>query len=119
MSLTWCTSTPEPPYYAVMFTSLRKSADPEGYDRMAQAMDTLAAQQAGYLGVESVRNADGMGITISYWRDEDSIIAWKRVAAHTEAQRQGRANWYEDYAVRIARVDRAYTLATSHEVGLG
>lgn len=86
---------------------------------MAQAMDALAARQPGYLGAESVRNGEGVGITISYWRDEASILAWKRVAAHAEAQREGRPSWYEDYAVRIARVERAYTLATSAETGLG
>ncbi len=113
------TSMPEPPYYAVIFMSQRSTTDPEGYARMALAMDALAAQQPGYLGIDSVRDADGAGITVSYWRDEASIVAWKRVAAHAQAQRDGRAQWYEDYSVRIARVDRAYTLATSPKDGLG
>ena len=111
-------ATPEPPYYAVIFTSQRASTDPEGYARMAEAMAALAAEQPGYLGVEGARDTAGIGITVSYWRDEASIAAWKRVAAHTVAQRTGRDSWYEDYVVRVARIERAYTLASSAETGL-
>lgn len=111
-------ATPEPPYYAVIFTSRRAATDPEGYARMAEAMAELAADQPGYLGEESARGGDGVGITVSYWCDEASIAAWKRVAAHTVAQRTGRDSWYEDYVVRVARVERTYTLANSAEVGL-
>ncbi len=111
-------ATPEPPYYAVIFTSVRAITDPEGYARMAKAMAALAATQPGYLGEESARGDDRVGITVSYWRDEASIAAWKRVAAHTVAQREGRASWYEDYIVRVVRVERAYTLASSSEAGL-
>ncbi len=111
-------ATPEPPYYAVIFTSQRAATDPEGYARMAEAMASLAAEQPGYFGEESARGADGVGITVSYWRDEASIAAWKRVAAHTVAQRTGRDIWYEDYVVRVARIERAYTLASSAEAGL-
>lgn len=118
MSPSALAATPEPPYYAVIFASQRAASDPEGYARMAEAMATLAAEQPGYLGVESARGADGVGITVSYWRDAASIAAWKRVAAHTVAQREGRASWYEDYVVRVARVERAYSLASSSEAGL-
>ena len=73
----------------------------------------LAPEQPGFLGIESVRDPSGLGITVSYWRDEQSIAAWKRHAVHTSAQEQGRAQWYVDYALRVARVERAYTKATS------
>ncbi len=102
--------TPAPPYYAVIFTSLRTEGD-QGYAAMAQRMDELAAQQPGYLGVESAR--EGLGITVSYWRDLESIRAWKAVAEHRFAQQTGRSTWYEDYMVRIARVERAYGLEDS------
>lgn len=118
MAETGIAKTPEQGYYAVIFTSLRTAEDPQGYAEMAAAMSALAATQPGYLGEESARGADGVGITISYWRDEASIAAWKRVAAHAEAQRMGRAKWYTDYAVRVARVERAYDLAESEEAGL-
>ena len=99
--------TPEPPYYAVVFTSQRTPGD-AGYDAMAARMAELAARQPGYLGAESVRNADGEGITVSYWRDEASIAAWKQQAEHLQAQRLGRSQWYGRYELRIARVERAY-----------
>ncbi len=99
--------TPEPPYYAVIFTSTRTDGD-RGYGAMAERMAALASAQPGFLGVESARGADGLGITVSYWRDEASIAAWKRDAEHQQAQRAGQQAWYADYQVRVARVDRAY-----------
>jgi heme-degrading monooxygenase HmoA len=105
--------TPDPPYYAVIFTSLRTGADPEEYGRTADLLDELARDQPGYLGIESVRDASGLGITVSYWASEEAILGWKRVADHRAAQRLGRERWYEDYALRVARVERAYTLETS------
>jgi heme-degrading monooxygenase HmoA len=99
--------TPDPPYYAVIFSSTRTPGD-RGYDAMAARMAALAAEQPGYLGAESVRNAAGEGITVSYWRDEASIAAWKRHAEHLEAQRLGVTQWYAEYELRVARVERAY-----------
>ncbi len=99
---------PEPPYYAVIFTS-QLTADHAGYDQMAQAMAALAARQPGYIGAESVRGADGRGITVSYWKDEDSIKAWKEQAEHLGAQTLGKQRWYGQYSLRVARVERAYT----------
>lgn len=75
---------------------------------MSAEMDALAREQPGYLGIDSVRGADGMGITVSYWRDEDSIRAWKAVARHRAAQAAGQEKWYEHYEVRVAKVERAY-----------
>ena len=111
-------STPPPPYWVVIFTSRRSGEDAEGYARMADAMARLAPQQPGYLGLESTRDAEGVGITLSYWASEQEIHDWKRVAAHTEAQRLGHARWYTDFVTRIARVERAYTKATSERAGL-
>lgn len=94
-------------HYAVIFTSSLRT-DVEGYDATAARMVELAAEQPGFLGVESARGEDGVGITVSYWRDEASIAAWKAVVEHVEAQRRGRADWYAGYRVRVARVERAY-----------
>lgn len=101
--------TPKPPYFAAIFSSLRTDGD-NGYGTMAQRMEELAAKQPGYLGVESARGASGLGITVSYWQDLDSIAAWKRNAEHLEAQRGGRERWYSHFTVRIARVERQYAL---------
>jgi len=98
---------PAPPYYAVIFTSRRTTGD-RGYGEMAARMAELAAQQPGFLGLESARGVDGLGITVSYWRDEASILAWKGDREHQQAQRAGRQTWYAGYEVRIAKVERAY-----------
>ncbi len=98
--------TPNPPYYVVIFTSHREND--EGYGAMATRMQELAAQQPGYLGIESVRGADGVGITLSYWRDRESIAAWKANLEHREAQSRGREQWYSRYTVRVAKVDYDY-----------
>ncbi len=75
---------------------------------MAERMMTLAAQQPGFLGVETVRGADGFGITVSYWVSEEAIAAWKEHLEHKPAQEAGKRVWYADYQMRIARVERAY-----------
>lgn len=97
----------DPPYYVVCFSSLRSEGD-NGYGEMADEMERLARMQPGFLGVESARGSDGFGITNSYWKDEASIQAWKRHVDHLVAQQRGRSDWYDAYAVRIARVERAY-----------
>ncbi|WP_421216742.1 antibiotic biosynthesis monooxygenase family protein [Aeromonas enteropelogenes] len=100
-------NTPEPPYYAVIFTSECTDVD-EGYAAMAERMLALARTQPGFLGVESAR--DGVGITVSYWRDLESIRHWKGDLEHREAQRLGREQWYRTFKTRIARVERDYGL---------
>lgn len=105
--MTHLATTPTPPYYAVIFTSQR-TTDDEGYGQMATRMVELASQQPGYLGMESVRNASGLGITVSYWSSEEAIRAWRANAEHKLAQERGRSNWYEHFEVRIAKVERAY-----------
>ena len=102
--------TPEPPYYAAIFTS-RRTEDDNGYEATALRMLELAAEQPGYLGVDSARDADGLGITVSYWTSLDAIAAWKNNAEHRLAQTQGFTKWYEQHTVRIARVERAYASA--------
>ena len=97
----------EPPYWAVVFTSQRTDGD-RGYGAMAEEMARLGAQQPGYLGIESVRDANGIGITTSYWRREADARAWKQIARHLEAQRIGREQWYRGYRVRIAKVECEY-----------
>lgn len=98
---------PDPPYYAVIFSAKRADGD-HGYSAMADAMAELAARQPGYIGVESTRDAEGFGITVSYWADEAAIKNWKDVSEHMLAQKLGRTRWYSHYSLRVARVERAY-----------
>ncbi|MBK8556655.1 MAG: antibiotic biosynthesis monooxygenase [Lewinellaceae bacterium] len=102
--------TPPPPYYAVVFTSIRSQVD-EGYAAMAERMLQLAALQPGYLGVESAR--DVLGITVSYWESEAAILHWKKAAEHRLAQELGRSDWYAAYVVRVCKVERAYDFTQS------
>jgi heme-degrading monooxygenase HmoA len=97
--------TPKPPYYAVIFTSIREDQD-EGYSEMAEKMEALVKSQPGYLGHESARS--GVGITVSYWKSLEDIKAWKRNQDHLAAQTQGRENWYQSYKVRICKVETDY-----------
>ncbi len=98
-------TTPQPPYYTVIFTSLRTPGD-NGYSEMAERMVELASQQPGFLGLESSR--DEIGITVSYWANLESIHAWKANLEHLQAQKKGIEKWYSSYKVRIARVEREY-----------
>ena len=99
--------TPAPPYYAVIFTAVRTEGE-NGYLKMADRMVELAQTMPGYLGIESVRDGAGAGITVSYWKSEDDIRHWKRNAEHVVAQETGKSLWYSEYTVRVAKVERAY-----------
>ncbi|WP_298353587.1 antibiotic biosynthesis monooxygenase [Rhodoblastus sp.] len=100
--------TPEPPYHAVIFTSLRREGD-DGYADMAKRMMALALAQPGCLGAESARDPRGFGLTVAYFATEADIAAWRDHAEHRLAQELGRAKWYAHYEVRIARVERVYS----------
>ena len=99
--------TPPPPYCAVIFTSVRTDVD-EGYGETAEKMVKLASGQPGFLGVESARDPEGFGITVSYWKDEESIRDWKNHTAHLMAQQFGKEKWYRNYKIRLAKVDKDY-----------
>lgn len=102
--------TPDPPYYAVIFTSIRTEIEDEQYAAAADRMLELAAQQPGYLGVEHARTPGSTGITVSYWTDEASIRNWQQNAEHLAAQKAGRDKWYQSFTLRIAKVERARTM---------
>ncbi|MDE5053407.1 antibiotic biosynthesis monooxygenase [Niallia taxi] len=95
-------------YYAVIFTSKRTAGD-KGYGKMAEKMEELAEKQAGFIGVESARDSS-LGITVSYWDSLEAIKQWKENSVHKLAQDQGKARWYEDYHVRICKVEREYSM---------
>jgi len=102
--------TAEPPYYAVIFTSTRNEDD-HGYAAMSDRMIELAEKQPGFLGVEHAR--EDLGITVSYWKDLESIKNWKHHAEHSIARQKGREEWYKSFKVRISRVERDYEFKKS------
>lgn len=93
---------------AVIFVSIRNDTDAAGYGEAAAAMGALAAAQPGYRGVDSAREAGGMGTTVSYWADDAAAIAWRDHPEHAAIRERGRALWYDSYSVNIARIERAY-----------
>jgi len=97
--------TPKPPYYAVIFTSIKIEED-KGYRAMSEKMIELLKNQKGFLGFESAR--EELGITVSYWKDEESIQKWKANSEHLEAQKLGKEVWYSSYKIRVAKVERDY-----------
>ncbi|KHK64239.1 hypothetical protein UG46_19760 [Pseudomonas fluorescens] len=94
-------------YYAVIFTSLRTEGD-QGYAEAAERMLALAREQPGFLGIESARGDDGLGITVSYWRDEAAILAWKQHPEHAAIRERGRSTWYAQCQTRVCKVERDY-----------
>ncbi len=98
-------NTPQAPYYAVIFSSTRTATE-NGYSEMAVEMEKLVEKQAGFLGFESAR--ENIGITVSYWKDLESIKNWRENPAHAIARENGRLMWYENFKVRIAKVERDY-----------
>jgi heme-degrading monooxygenase HmoA len=97
--------TPKPPYYAVIFSTLRTEID-EGYFETATRMEELAKLQEGYLGIESARNE--IGITVSYWNSIEAIKKWKNNAEHALAREKGKELWYQKYQLRICKVAHDY-----------
>jgi heme-degrading monooxygenase HmoA len=98
-------NTPKSPYYAVIFTSERTGED-FCYTEMANKMEQLAKEQEGFLGIESAR--ENLGITVSYWKDLESIKKWKMNSEHLAAQSKGKSTWYKKYKTRICLVERDY-----------
>lgn len=101
-------ATPQPPYYAVIFTGQRTEGD-NGYGKMAELMIKVAQEQPGCLGIEAARNENGLGVTVAYFTDEAAIAAWRNHIQHRAAQKLGKERWYAHYEVRVARVERSYS----------
>ncbi|MBP5955490.1 antibiotic biosynthesis monooxygenase [Pseudomonas anatoliensis] len=93
--------------FAVIFTSTRTEGD-NGYAEAAERMAKLVSEQPGFLGVESVRGTDGVGITVSYWESEAAILAWRQHPEHRLIQQHGRSTWYSSFHTRVCRVEREY-----------
>lgn len=97
---------PEPPYYAVIFTSVRNDSGSGDYEELSERMVALARTMPGYLGHDSVRGADGLGITVSYWRSLEDIARFRAHPDHAHAIRGGQTGFYEWYESVTARVER-------------
>lgn len=104
MRVTGPAATPQPPYYAVIFTSVRQDRD-NGYAQAAQQMLVLASEQPGFGGFETARG--DLGMSVSYWSTTEGICARKANTADRQAKSRAK-DWYKSFRVRICRVEREY-----------
>ena len=104
----YISKTPNPPYYAVVFTSINANVDHTEHVDMYARLVQRAATYEGYLGIEPARNSDGTGVAVVYFKDQESIGAWAKDPEHQIAKRKGREIWYSHYMIRICRVERDY-----------
>jgi len=99
--------TPKPPYFTVVFTSQRTKIE-EGYTEMNDSLWEDAQKLDGFLGSESLRNEEGFGVTVLYFKDMETIQLWSKYQKHLRAKEMGKQKWYEGYRVRIGKVEREY-----------
>ena len=95
--------------YAVIFPNQRTTNDPDGYAQTAERMVELAVKQPGCLGFDSARDAQGFGITVSYWESLDAIEAWRNHPEHMKAQVDGREKWYAHYDLHITKIEHSHS----------
>ena len=98
-------NTPKAPDYAVIFISTMTEGE-NGYNEASERMTKLVSEQKGFLGVESARNE--IGITVSYWESLEAIRNWKMHMEHSQVREKGRSMWYNNFKVRICKVEREY-----------
>ena len=101
-------TTRPPGTIAVIFVAQRSLNDEAGYDAAAKEMAALAATQHGYIGVDSVRSTNGLGITVSYWANDAAAKGWRDHPRHAGIRDQGRGVWYTHYDLHVAEVSRSY-----------
>ncbi len=92
----------------MIFIARRTADDDSGYTAAASDMDELACRQTGYLGMDSARNVDGLGITVSYWASDADAKAWRDQPDHAAIRSAGRDRWYSDYSLHVAEIKRSY-----------
>lgn len=96
----------EPPYYVAVFTTVR-TLEQDGYAETNARMEELVKDIPGYLGMDHAQTPGGLGITVSYFRDADALTRWRTDLEHQAAQRRGRAQWYRNYSLHVAKVERS------------
>ncbi|MFD5416703.1 antibiotic biosynthesis monooxygenase family protein [Streptomyces sp. NPDC127069] len=100
----------EPPYVMAVFSNVRTSDD-SGYPEVLSRMNEIVRENPGFLGYESARTPGGLGITVAYFRDHESLAAWRTDLEHQAAMKHGRAHWYESYTLHVATVERSHGFA--------
>ncbi|MFJ3979397.1 antibiotic biosynthesis monooxygenase family protein [Streptomyces sp. NPDC090021] len=97
----------EPPYVMAVFSNVR-TADDTGFDELNDRMEGIVETIPGYLGYESARTPDGLGITVAYFRDHEALTVWRENLEHQAAMKRGRADWYQSYTLHVGTVERSH-----------
>lgn len=81
------------------------------YMALAQGLSDAVAQADGFISIERFESltTPGRYVSLSFWRDEDSVRAWRNLPGHRAAQAKGRGGIFDDYRLRVAQVMRDYT----------
>ena len=95
---------------AVIFRSTRTVDAHDVYAEWSERMTEAVRTIAGYNGNFSFRDeASRQGVTIAYFENEEAITEWRTFNEHLMAQQLGREQFYEDYSVEVAHIERSYT----------
>lgn len=97
------------PQVVCIFRSTRSDHSASEYAEWSRQMEQLVATMPGYITHSSFRDdASGQGVTISYFRSMEDVVAWRRVPDHREAQALGRSSFYTAYEIEVAEIVRQY-----------
>jgi heme-degrading monooxygenase HmoA len=99
---------PEPPYYVAVFTTVR-TRHQSGYSETDARMEDLVKEVPGFLGMDHAQTPGGLSITVGYFRDADALTEWRCNSEHRAAQERGRSEWYENYTLHVAKVERSHS----------
>ena len=94
----------------VIFEVQTKPGQQAQYLRIAAELKEQLSKIDGFISIErfqSLSTPDKL-LSLSFWRDEAAVIAWRNLEMHRAAQAQGRASIFQDYRIRVASVMRDY-----------
>ena len=88
------------------------------YFDLAASLRSELEQIDGFVSIERFESVTTPGkfVSLSFWRDEESVSRWRNVEEHRRAQALGRGGIFADYRLRVASIIRDYGLHTRDEV---
>lgn len=101
--------------YAVIFEVEIKEGQQDAYLSIAEKLKKQLVTMPGFISIERFESLvnEGKLVSLSFWEDEKSLVHWKKNVDHLAAQTKGRASIFKDYRIRIAKVERDYTMESS------
>ena len=95
---------------AVIFEAIPEKGKWDEYIDIASKLRPELETIDGFISVErfqSIANPEKV-LSLSFWRDEESVRQWRNLETHRVAQHQGRTSIFNDYRLRVASVIRDY-----------